>query len=75
MSIMKESKLVVLREYDSINDAQWDKSLLDSADIYSTINNEVMSAVYPVGFAPAQLLVRSADRLAAEEILQAYAGE
>lgn len=72
---MKESKLVVLREYDSINDAQWDKSLLDSADIFSTINNEVMSVVYPVGFAPAQLLVRACDRSAAEEVLEAYAGQ
>ena len=70
---MEEKGLIVLREYDSINDAEWDKSLLDGAGIYAMIRNELMSAVYPTGLMPAQLVVRSEDKARAEEVLSAYA--
>lgn len=69
---MDGSNLVVIREYDSINEAEWDKSLLDGAGIYSMIRNEIMSALYPVGVMPAQLVVRSEDRKRALEVLEAY---
>ena len=59
---MNESKLVVIREYDSINDAEWDKSILEGEGVYSMIRNEIMSAIYPTGVMPAQLVVRSKDR-------------
>lgn len=72
---MNERNLIVLREYDSINDAEWDKSLLDGAGIYAMIRNELMSAVYPTGVMPAQLVVRAEDRAHAEEVLNAYAIE
>lgn len=72
---MNERNLIVLREYDSINDAEWDKSLLDGAGIYAMIRNELMSAVYPTGVMPAQLVVRTEDRAHAEEVLNAYATE
>ena len=72
---MNERNLIILREYDSINDAEWDKSLLDGAGIYAMIRNELMSAVYPTGVMPAQLVVRAADRAHAEEVLNAYATE
>ena len=72
---MKESSLIVLREYDSINDAEWEKSILDSAGIYSMIRNELMSAVYPIGAMAAQLVVRSEDKARAEEVLNAYAAD
>lgn len=72
---MNERNLIVLREYDSINDAEWDKSLLDGAGIYAMIRNELMSAVYPTGVMPAQLVVRAEDRAHAEEVLNAYASE
>jgi hypothetical protein len=75
MTIMREKGLTVLREYDSINDAEWDKSLLDGAGIYSMIRNELMSAVYPTGVMPAQLVVRSEDVARAEEVLSAYAAD
>ena len=39
------------------------------------IRNEIMSAIYPTGVMPAQLVVRSKDRAKAEEILEAYASE
>ena len=70
---MEEKGLIVLREYDSVNDAEWEKSLLDGAGIYSMIRNELMSAVYPTGVMPAQLVIRSEDKAKAEEILSAYA--
>ena len=72
---MEEKGLIVLREYDSINDAEWDKSLLDGAGIYAMIRNELMSAVYPTGLMPAQLMVRSEDKARAEEVLSAYAAD
>ncbi|MBQ2032961.1 MAG: DUF2007 domain-containing protein [Alistipes sp.] len=72
---MEEKGLIVLREYDSVNDAEWEKSLLDGAGIYSMIRNELMSAVYPTGVMPAQLVIRSEDKAKAEEILSAYAAD
>jgi hypothetical protein len=39
------------------------------------IRNEIMSAIYPTGVMPAQLVVRSKDKSKAEEILEAYASE
>lgn len=69
---MNENNLVVLREYDSANDASWDKSILEGEGIYATIRNEIMSALYPTGVMPAMLIVRSEDKQRAEEILSAY---
>ena len=74
-TIMNESNLVVIREYDSINDAEWDKSILEGEGIYATIRNEIMSALYPTGIMPAQLVVKSKDKAKAEEILEAYSSE
>ena len=72
---MNESNLVVIREYDSINDAEWDKSILEGEGIYAMIRNELMSAIYPTGIMPAQLAVRSKDKARAEEILEAFVAE
>lgn len=69
---MDERNLVVLREYNSVNDAEWDRSILEGAGIYAMIRNEIMSALYPTGVMPAQLVVRSEDRKKADEILSAY---
>ena len=57
--IMSENGMVVIREYDSINDAEWNKSLLEGAGIWATIRNEIMSALNPTGVMPAQLVVKS----------------
>ena len=67
--------MIVIREYDSVNEAEWDRALLEGAGIYAMIRNEIMSAVYPIGFAPAQLVIRDDDLKRAEEILDAYASE
>ena len=72
---MNKEKLIVLKEYDSVNDAEWDKSLLESAGIWSTIQNELMSVIYPTGVMPAQLMIKSGDKAQAEEVLNAYANE
>ena len=69
---MNESKLVVIREYDSINDAEWDKSILEGEGIWATIQNEIMSALYPTGVMPAHLVVKAEYKKRAEEILEAY---
>lgn len=70
---MDEKKLIIIREYDSINDAEWDRSILEGAGIWATIQNEVMSALYPTGVMPAQLLIESSDKEKAMEVLEVYA--
>lgn len=58
---MQDETLAVLAEYTSSTEAEIVKSMLDSAGIWSTIRNEYMSAIYPVGAMPAQVVVRSGD--------------
>ena len=72
---MNEKNLVVLREYDSVNDAEWARSILEGEGLYAMIRNEMMSAIYPTGIVPAQLIVRYEDRAKAEDILSAYFNE
>ena len=45
------------------------KSMLDSAGIWSTIRNEYMSAIYPIGTMPAQIVVREEDYEKAKAML------
>ena len=52
---------MVIREYDSITRAETAKSLLESEGIFATIRNEYMSAIYPIGTMPAQVVVREED--------------
>ena len=40
---MSEKNFTVIREYDSVNDAEWDKSILEGEGIWATIQNEIMS--------------------------------
>ncbi len=58
---MKIDKMVVLTEYDSVLEAEMAKSLLDNIGIWSMINNEYMSTIYPTGVMPAQLIVMEED--------------
>ncbi|MBE6199216.1 MAG: DUF2007 domain-containing protein [Rikenellaceae bacterium] len=69
---MSEKNLIVIREYDSVNDAEWDKSILEGEGIWATIQNEIMSALYPTGVMPAQLVIQAKDKQRAEEVLEAY---
>ena len=61
---MQDDTLVVLAEYNTI------KSMLDSAGIWSTIRNEYMSAIYPIGTMPAQVVVREEDAEKAKAMLR-----
>lgn len=72
---MDEKNLVVLRVYDSINEAEWDRSLLESQGVWAMINNEAMSALFPTGVIPAQLIIRPNDKERATEILNAYSSQ
>ena len=58
---MQDDTLVVLAEYNTITEAEITKSMLDSAGILSMIRNEYMSAIYPIGTMPAQVVVREED--------------
>ena len=66
---MQDDTLVVLAEYNTITEAEITKSMLDSAGIWSMIRNEYMSAIYPIGTMPAQLVVKEEDAKRAAELL------
>ena len=66
---MKDETLVVIRACNSVTEAEITKSILDSAGIWSMINNENMSAIYPTGVIPAQIVVREEDAEKAEALL------
>ena len=72
---MDEKNLVVLRVYDSINEAEWDRSLLESQGVWAMINNEATSALFPTGVIPAQLIICPKDKERATEILNAYSSQ
>ena len=67
---MKEELQIVLAEYNTITEAEITKSMLDSAGIESTIRNEYMSTIYPIGTMPAQLVVRKEDFERAQDLLR-----
>lgn len=66
---MQDDTLVVLAEYNTITEAEIAKSMLDSAGIWSTIRNEYMSAIYPIGTMPPQIVVREEDYEKAKAML------
>lgn len=61
--------MVVLMEYESITEAEIDKSMLDEVGIWSMINNEYMSTIYPTGVMPAQIIVMERDFKRAQELI------
>ena len=67
--VMQDDTLVVLAEYNTVTEAEIAKSMLDSAGIWSTIRNEYMSAIYPLGTMPAQVVVREEDYEKAKAML------
>lgn len=63
------TKLVVIRDFDNVVQAEMAKSILDSAGIFCTLHGEYMSTIYtPVAF-PTRLLVREEDIADAEAVL------
>ncbi|WP_295878119.1 DUF2007 domain-containing protein [uncultured Alistipes sp.] len=67
---MKEESQIVLAEYNTLMEAEIAKSMLDSAGIESTIRNEYMSTIYPIGTMPAQLVVHKEDFERAQDLLR-----
>ncbi len=61
--------MVVLKEYDVLSKAEMAKALLDEVGMWSMVNNEYMSTIYPTGIAPAQLITRQEDAQRALEII------
>ena len=72
---MDNEELVVIREYDSITRAEMAKSLLESEGIFATIRSEYMSAIYPIGTMPAEIVVREEDAEWASALLRSMDGE
>ena len=67
---MQDETMVVLAEYNTSTEAEITKSMLDSAGIWSTIRNEFMSSIYPIGTMPAQVVVREEDYEKAQALLR-----
>lgn len=67
---MKDETMAVAAEYNTPAEAEIAKSLLDSAGIWSTIRNEYMASIYPVGAMPAQIVVRTEDYEKAQSLLR-----
>ena len=67
---MQDETMVVLAEYNTITEAEIATSMLDSAGIWSMIRNEYMSAIYPIGTMPAQVVVREEDAEKAKAMLR-----
>jgi hypothetical protein len=57
----KNDVLVVVNIYDNATQASIAKSMLDSASIYSVLNDEYMSALYTTTAFPLRLMVRQED--------------
>jgi hypothetical protein len=63
------SKLVELKSFDNLVQAEIAKSILDSAGIFCVLHGEYMSAIYtPIAF-PTRLMVREEDVADAEAVL------
>ncbi len=78
MWIMSESfkdhnsdEMVVFQEFSSVGEAEVLRSVLQSAGIWSMINNEYMSTLYPISAIMPQLIIRSEDLAKAQEIMSA----
>ncbi|MFI3247876.1 MAG: DUF2007 domain-containing protein [Rikenellaceae bacterium] len=67
---MKIDTMVVLTEYDTVTQAEMVKSILDEMGIWSMINNEYMSTIYPTGIMPAQIIVMQDDLVRAKRTLE-----
>ncbi len=63
--------MILFKEFDSLGEAQVVQSLLESAGIWSMINNEYMSAFYPLAI-NAQIVIRKADLQRAKALVENY---
>lgn len=66
---MKEDDLILLAEYNTAIEAEMVKSMLESAGIEATIEDDIMSSLYPTGVIPTKLLVREGDAVQAQQLI------
>ncbi|MBO5673110.1 MAG: DUF2007 domain-containing protein [Alistipes sp.] len=64
------STLVVIETYDNPMRAEIAKSILESAGIFCTLNDEYISVIYSTGAFPMRLMVRSEDAESALQLLR-----
>lgn len=69
MNATNES-MVVLKLYDNTTQALIAKSMLDSAGIFSVLNDEYMSTLYITAAFPIRLMVREVDAQEAMTLLE-----
>lgn len=69
MNATNES-MVVLKLYDNTTQALIAKSMLDSAGIFSVLNDEYMSTLYTTAAFPIRLMVREVDAQEAMTLLE-----
>lgn len=69
---MDENKddIVLFKEYARDAEAYMDKGVLETNGVPCVLDNEIMSNIYPMTFAPVRLMVRRADLPLARKIMQ-----
>ncbi|MFI3259236.1 MAG: DUF2007 domain-containing protein [Rikenellaceae bacterium] len=67
---MNHDRMVPLMEYNTLDQAEMAKSILEESGIWTMINNEFMSTIYPTGIVPAQLIIMEEDLARAKRILE-----
>ncbi len=68
---MQADTMVVLKEYNTLTEAEMAKSILDSEGMWSMIHSEYMATILPTGGMPARLIVRDEDLDRANEMIDA----
>ena len=71
---MHQANLVTILRFDHVNQVAVARSILDNAGIKSTIRNEYMSSIMPIGEdLAAELMVREEDAARASKLLESFA--
>ena len=71
---MHQANLVTILRFDHVNQVAVARSILDNAGIESTIRNEYMASIIPIGEdLAAELMVREEDAVRASKLLESFA--
>ena len=71
---MHQANLVTILRFDHVNQVAVARSILDNAGIESTIRNEYMASIMPIGEdLAAELMVREEDAARASKLLESFA--
>ncbi|MBR5136163.1 MAG: DUF2007 domain-containing protein [Rikenellaceae bacterium] len=70
---MHQANLVTILRFDHVNQVAVARSILDNAGIESTIRNEYMASIIPIGEdLAAELMVREGDAARASKLLESF---